>query len=312
MDAAGGRTLVVGGGLIGTEVALELTRNGHSVVVVSRSISPRLATLGAGAGIELVTAEVGTGSALTRAAEGCTAAICLAGSSTPARAAADPDGALLGSLAPVLATLESAADAGVPRAIIASSGGTVYGSAAPTPTPEDAPLAPSSLHGVNSLAAEAFASFYGRERGLEVSVLRFSNVYGPGAEARRGQGVIAAWTRALALGRPVTLIGPDTARRDFVFSSDAAAAVRLALGAPGGTYNVGGGETVELRDLLECLRELSDSDSEVERLPDRGVDVPLTHLDISKLRDAAGWEPKVALREGLAAVWDWETGGRES
>lgn len=309
MEAAAGHILVIGGGLIGTEVALDLSQRGARVVVVSRSISPRLGALGPEAGIELVTSEAGQGAALTRAAEGCSAVVCLAGSSTPAGAAADPERALQGSLGPVLATLESAAEAGVPRAVIASSGGTVYGAGAPIPTSENAPLEPSSLHGVNSLAAEDFASYYGRERGMAVSVLRFSNVYGPGAQARRGQGVITAWTRALARGRPVTLIGPETARRDFVFSTDAAAAVRLAVTAPAGIYNVGGGETVALADLLDCLREVSGSEPEVERLPDRGVDVPVTHLDISKLRDAAGWEPRVGLREGVAAVWSWETSG---
>lgn len=307
MEDEAGRILVVGGGLIGTEVALDLARRGADVVVISRSISPRLGGLAAEAGIELVTAEAKRGAELSRAAKGSSAVICLAGSSTPARAAADPDGALLGSLGPVLAALESAAEAGAPRVVIASSGGTIYGADAPTPTPEDAPLEPSSLHGVNSVAAESFASYYRREHGMAVSVLRFSNVYGPGAEPRRGQGVISAWARALAIGQPVTLIGSEEARRDFVFSTDAAIAVRLALSAPADTYNVGGGETVALAELLDRLREVSGVDPEVERLPGRGVDVPVTHLDISKLRAAAGWEPRIGLREGVAAVWDWET-----
>lgn len=303
------RILVVGGGLIGTEVALTLRRAGQEVRVLSRSIGVRLGALGPDAGVEVVEAEVGTGLALAEALADVDAVICLAGSSTPAAAAADPGGALSGSVSPVLTALESARDAGVGRVIVASSGGTVYGEGAPTPTPEDAPLRPSSLHGVNSLTVEAFAGFYRREAGMEVSVLRFSNVYGPGAEPRRGQGVIAAWCRALALGRPAVLIGPETARRDFVFATDAAEAVRLALTAPPGTYNVGGGETVSLGALLEHLRRATGREPVVERRPGRGVDVPVTHLDTKRLRAATGWEPRVGLDEGIGEVWAWETRG---
>lgn len=306
------RILVVGGGLIGTETALVLRRAGHPVRVLSRTLGTRLNELARGAGIELVEAEVGTGRALAEAVGDADAVLCLAGSSTPAVAAADPDGALEGSLSPVLAVLESAHDANISRVIVASSGGTIYGAGAATPTAEDHPLRPSSLHGVNYLAVEAFADFYRREVGMDVTVLRFSNVYGPGAEPRRGQGVISAWCRALALGQRIVLIGPKTARRDFVFATDAAEAIRAAIGAQPGVYNVGGGGTVSLATLLEELREVTGLDPGLEQRPDRGVDVPTTHLDIELLRATTGWSPRVPLDEGLRAVWEWETRGSAS
>lgn len=300
---------MVGGGLIGTESALALSGAGRDVRVLSRSMSPRLVELAGPAGIELVEAEVGTGRALAEAVGDVGAVLCLAGSSTPSAAASDPDGALLGSLSPVLAVLESAHDAGVSRVVVASSGGTIYGAGAATPTGEDEPRQPSSLHGVNYLAVEGFADFYRREIGMDVTTLRFSNVYGPGAEPRRGQGVIAAWTRALALGRPVVLIGPDTAQRDFVYASDAAAAIEASLGAPAATYNVGGGATISLRDLLGELEGATGREIAVERRAGRGVDVPVTHLDISAIGSATGWSPQVGIGEGLRAVWAWESRG---
>lgn len=303
------KVLVVGGGLIGTETALALDGAGHRVRVLSRSMSRRLVELKAGTGIELIEAEVGTGLALAGALDDIDAVLCLAGSSTPAAAASDPDGALLGSLSPVLAVLESARDAGISRVIVASSGGTVYGSRATIPTPEDHPCEPSSLHGVNYLAVESFADFYRREIGMDVTILRFSNVYGPGAEPRRGQGVIAAWVRALALGQPIVMIGPETSQRDFVFATDAAAAVRASLEAPAGTYNVGGGETVSLGDLVELLREATGESFEVERRPGRGVDVAVTHLATDRIRSTMGWEPRVGIAAGLKFVWGWETRG---
>lgn len=299
---------MIGGGLIGTEVALRLRRSGREVRVLSRSIGTRLRALGPPAGIELMEAEVGAGLALSGAIADVEEIICVAGSSTPSIAAADPGGALTGSVLPSLDALMAAAEAGVGRIVVASSGGTIYGAGAPLPTPEDAPLLPSSLHGVNSLAVEAFVDYFRRESGVAATTLRFSNIYGPGAEPRRGQGVIAAWCRALALGRPITLIGSDEARRDFLFVADAAEAVELALTAPAGIYNVGGGEGVSLAALLDHLREGTGRDPEVERLPGRGVDVPSTELEIAKIRAATGWEPTTSLSEGIAATWRWETG----
>ena len=87
---------------------------------------------------------------------------------------------------------------------------------------------------MNSLALEEYVEFFRRESGIGVTVLRFSNVYGPGAEPRRGQGVIAAWVRALALGQRVQLIGSEEAERDFVYVADAADAVERVLGAEPG------------------------------------------------------------------------------
>jgi len=306
MTGPGERTLVIGGGLIGTEVALRLRSSGREVRVLSRTIGGRLRELGPEAGVELVEAELGAGLALSGAIADVDAIVCLAGSSTPSLAAADPAGALGGSVVPALESLRAAADAGVPRVVLASSGGTVYGAGAPLPTPEDTPLEPSSLHGVNSLAVEAYAAYFARETPIEVSVLRFSNVYGPGAEPRRGQGVIAAWCRALALGRPLAIIGPESARRDFVYVTDAADAVERSIAGPAGVYNVGGDGSVTLSALLEHMREATGLDPVVERLPDRGVDVPSTHLDVTRLREATGWEPRTPLAEGIAATWAWE------
>lgn len=308
MAALPRRILVIGGGLIGTELAIAARAAGSEVTVLSRSIGQRLSAFAPAAGIETVEAEVGTGGALAERVRDADAVLCLAGSSTPSVAAADPDGALLGSLAPVLAVLETAHDAGVSRIVIASSGGTIYGDGATTPTPEDHPLRPSSLHGVNYVAVEGFADFYRREEGMDVTVLRFSNVFGPGAEPRRGQGVIAAWLRALALGRQPVLIGPDTVRRDFVYVTDAAEATLAALTAAPDTYNVGGGGSVALGDLLLRIGETTGREIEVDRRPGRGVDLPVTHLDISRIRAATGWEPRVSLAEGLSATWNWETG----
>jgi len=145
--ASKGKRILIVGGLIGTETALTLAGSGHSVHVLSRSIGPRLLESAAASGIELTEAEISRPQALAETAAGVEAMICLAGSSTPAFAASDPENALINSVHPALTTLETARRAGIPRVVLASSGGTIYGAGAPSPTPETAPLRPSSLHG---------------------------------------------------------------------------------------------------------------------------------------------------------------------
>jgi UDP-glucose 4-epimerase len=301
------KCLVVGGGLIGTHTAARLLDDGHEVTVVSRSFLTALAEHPeAGGRLNLVEAVLPLADGLDAAMEDAEIVFALVGSSTPALAESDAVASITGSLEPCLAILESMRRAGTKRLVVASSGGTVYGEASRHPTPEDEPLKPISLHGANLVALENYTGFFAREHGLEPIVLRYSNVYGPGGRPRHGQGVISYWCRALKDGAPLTLIGDDSVRRDFVFAGDAAeATIAAAFGAPRpATYNVGGGRSHTLAEVLEALTRVSGRDPKVERLPGRGIDVSATELDCAALNQATGWEPAVSLDDGLARTWE--------
>ncbi|MDX6617025.1 MAG: UDP-glucose 4-epimerase [Solirubrobacterales bacterium] len=296
--------LVIGGGLIGSHTATELLERGHPVTVYSRSFSNGLEDAPErGSGLELVSGEIADArlDGLVAAAE---IVFLLAGSSTPALSDRDPVASVSGSLEPGLIVLEAARRGSTKRVVLASSGGTVYGNVDQVPTPEDAPLRPISVHGVNSLALEGYAAMYARKHGLEPIVLRYSNVYGPGQRSRHGQGVIAAWLDALSRDRPIELIGEDAVQRDFVFADDAARATADAalLAERPGTYNVGG-ETHSLAEVLELIESASGRRLEVQRSPGREVDVPVTGLDCSRLLGQTGWQPAVSLPDGIARTW---------
>jgi UDP-glucose 4-epimerase len=309
------RCLVIGGGLIGSHTATELIAGGHRVTVYSRSFSDRLTELAAGSPeLDLVEGDLTSDAAdLDDLVKPADVVFLLAGSSTPALSATDALASITGSLEPGLAVLESLRRSGTRRVVLASSGGTIYGKVEQVPTPEDAPLRPISLHGVNSLALETYTAFYAREHGLEPIVLRYSNVYGPGQRARHGQGVIAAWCAAISRGDPVELIGDTAARRDFIFATDAArATVAAAFAAPRpGTYNVGSGTSHSLAELITLLQEASGKKFDLHTQESRGIDVPHTELDCSRLAEEAGWRPSVGLAEGLARTWEWISQGND-
>jgi UDP-glucose 4-epimerase len=192
------------------------------------------------------------------------------------------------------------------RVVVASSGGTVYGIATQFPTPEDHVTRPINLHGHHSLTIERYADFFAERFGFEAIILRFSNPYGPGQIARRGQGVIAAWSEALAADEPLIVFGDLDTRRDFVFIDDVVdASIRAGLLAPSGTYNVGSGQATPLGEVIRLLVAAAGREAEIVQADARPVDVPMTQLDSSRLTDTLGWLPLVSLPDGIRACWKW-------
>jgi UDP-glucose 4-epimerase len=301
--------LVVGGGFLGSHVAHRLAADGHDVVVFSRSFNdwlvrherPRTGT------IELAEGELPGSAGLAELIERADVVFYLAGSSTPAVAQTDPGGSIVSSVVPAAAVLDLMRDTSTRRIVIASSGGTVYGAVGQLPTSERHPTEPISLHGHNSLTVERYATFFAERHGFEPIILRYSNPFGPGQLARRGQGVVAAWCEALAHDETITLYGNGLARRDFVFVEDAAdATVRAGLGAKGpATYNVGSGESTSLQSLLELIQQEAGRKARIDQIPARTVDVPITQLDCTLIADDLGWRATTSLRDGVRASWQW-------
>jgi UDP-glucose 4-epimerase len=298
----------VGGGFLGAHLAGRLADEGRAVTIFSRSFSDWLLHKGRGdrGEIRLVEAEVPPGGPLLELIAAADVVFYMAGSSTPSMANADPGGSIIRAVVPAAAVLDLMREAPTRRIVIASSGGTVYGVAEQLPTPEEYPTRPISLHGHHSLTIERYARFFAERHGFETIILRFSNPYGPGQISRHGQGVIAAWSQALARDEPLLVIGDLTVRRDFVFIDDLIeATVSAGLRAPPGTYNVGSGQATPLQDVLDLLLAAKGGETEVVHAESRPVDVPVTQLDSSRLRLATGWAPAIALPAGIRATWEW-------
>lgn len=305
------RCLVIGGGFLGSHVAEQLASDGHSIVIYSRSFNPWLLREDrSGRGeIDLVEGQLPAGAGLRELIDDADVVFYLSGSSTPAMAHTDPGGSILSSVVPAAAVFDLMRPTSTRRIVVASSGGTVYGSVNSVPTNEDHPTKPTSIHGHNSLTIERYAAFFAEQHGFEPIIVRYSNPYGPGQLARRGQGVIAAWCERLARGDTVVLYGNPGTRRDFVFVDDAATATveaAFADAAPA-IYNVGAGESWSLAEVLEQIQLAAGREATVERVARRSVDLPVTELDCTRLREVTGWEPKTALPVGIKASWNWSS-----
>jgi nucleoside-diphosphate-sugar epimerase len=169
---------------------------------------------------------------------------------------------------------------------------------------ESLPTRPISPYGVTKLAAEHLCRAYAEEHGLPVVVLRYFSVYGPRQRPDMGY---ARFIDAIAGGTPVVVFGDGRQVRGNTYVDDCVAATVAAAAAPAGeVYNVGGGETANVWEVLHRLEALLGRKAVVRREPARPGDQRYTLADTGKLLRHVGWEPRVGLDEGLALQVAWQ------
>jgi nucleoside-diphosphate-sugar epimerase len=116
-----------------------------------------------------------------------------------------------------------------------------------------------------------------------------------------------AMLEALARGERFRLFGDGSAARSFTYVGDAVAATSAAMerGRAAAIYNVGGGDEATMNEAIALAQEISGRELAVERVEAAAGDVKRTKADVSKAAADLNWAPETALRDGLAAQWDW-------
>jgi CDP-glucose 4,6-dehydratase len=208
------------------------------------------------------------------------------------------------------ALLEACRRAGIPRTVVASSD-KAYGPHHELPYREDFPLQPCFPYDVSKAAADLIARSYWHTFGLPVAVTRCANLYGGGDfnfSRLVPEAVVAAIERRAPMVR-----SDGTPERDFLYVEDAVAAYLavcdlLDEGRAGGeAFNAGSGEPHSVLEVVELVCALAGTGM----APDvRGAGTPPGEidrqwLDSSKLRAAAGWEPRIGLEDGLRRTIAW-------
>jgi UDP-glucuronate 4-epimerase len=246
-------------------------------------------------------------SAMDRHLEGAAAVLHLAGLAGVRPSFGDPARYARVNVEGTAVIVELARQRGVEQLLFASSS-SVYGNATPLPAREDAPaVVPESPYAASKRSAELVAAAICRNApAMRCSALRFFTVYGP---RQRPEMAITQFMRAALAGAPLTVFGDGSMRRDFTHVEDIVRGVLATLDArrsPGfRAYNLGSGDPIDLRTLVESIAATAGVVPRIERAPVPLGDVDATFADISRAREELGWSPRIRLPSGLATVLAW-------
>lgn len=302
MNHARGSVFLLGaGGFIGRHLARRLAEDGYAVIAATRTPATFEHP-----GIRNVTGGWDDAAQFARWLPECAAAIYAASSSTPGSSDARPQ--LDGNLRTTLAMIEALQDAPSCRVLFFSSAGTLYGDRA-TPAAESDPIRPRSYHGAGKAAAEQFFQAWATQYEGAVTVLRPSNVFGPGQPARAGFGIIPAALECALRGHPIRVWGDGSSVRDYLYIDDLLALCTAILHSdpPPGmcVYNAASGDAISLDGLLDRIETITGRPFERIREPSRRVDVHSIIVDAGAARASFGWVPIVPLDSGLQRTWQW-------
>jgi dTDP-L-rhamnose 4-epimerase len=180
----------------------------------------------------------------------------------------------------------------------------------PVPTPEWKAPSLTSVYALSKYDQERLCLMVGRAYGIETVALRFFNVFGTRQSLSNPYtGVLAIFAARLLNGHAPLIFEDGLQRRDFVSVDDVVQACRLALDVPaaaGGAFNVGSGRSYTIRDVAEMLSGILGRTIEPDICGKYRVgDIRHCFADISQARHVLGYEPRVALEDGLAALADW-------
>lgn len=183
-----------------------------------------------------------------------------------------------------------------------SSGGAVYGEPRRLPVDELHPICPVSAYGVSKYAVEQYLRLFDGS-GLDYTILRYANVYGPRQNPAGEAGVVAIFSRQMLAGERPTIFGDGTKTRDYVYVDDIVRANLLAMAekrAVGRSYNLGLGREVSDRRIFELVRGTVGATVEPILTSKRPGEIDRICLDASLAKAELGWEPTISLEEGIS------------
>jgi UDP-glucose 4-epimerase len=189
------------------------------------------------------------------------------------------------------------------RVVFASSA-AVYGNPTKFPTPETYGFNPFSCYGLSKVVGEEYCQMYMTQYGLDITILRFANVYGS-----RCHGVIHDFIDKLHKNpAKLEIIGTGLQARDFVHVSDVVNAVILAAtkeNALGKTFNLGFGKTTKIIDLAKMILEILGLAGKTvvttTNVSWQG-DIDTIWFDISKAQKELQWQPQVRLEDSIKEI----------
>lgn len=305
-----GTILVTGGaGFIGSHLVEELLHQNHSVRVLDNYLTGKEENLTRYASrIEIYPASVTDADAVREAVRGCDLIYHLAALPSVSQSVEDPISSHEITATGTVLVLDEARRAGVRRLVFAGSS-SAYGDQPGESRGEHDLLQPLSPYAAAKLASEHYCQAFTAVYGLETVRLRFFNVFGPRQDAKSPySGVIALFLDAMTQGRAPTIFGDGLQARDFVYIQNVVQALiqaGRAARASGRVYNIGMGQSITIRQLVDTLNDLLGTRIEPIYQPARAGDIRLSQADIRRAQEDLDYRPTISFREGLKRTLEW-------
>lgn len=308
------KALVTGGaGFIGSHITQELCRRGASVVVLDNLSLGNVRNLEwkkAGDEVEFVEGDIRDTAVLAKIMAGVEWVFHQGALPSVPRSISAPQESNAHNLVGTLNVLVAARDAGVRRLMFASSS-SIYGNADARMKHEGLPPQPLSPYALQKYGGERYAQMFHQLYGFETVSLRYFNVFGPRqAFDSPYSGVIAKFCTAMLAGQAPVIYGDGSQARDFTFVDNAVAANLRAAEAPaekaaGKFFNVACGGSIDLRQLVRDINQLTGQDLQPCFEPRRAGDILHSLADISAARECLGYEPEIPWEEGLSRTLEF-------
>lgn len=292
------RILITGGaGFIGSHLAGRLTANNDVVVLDDFSTGSET---NVPPDAELVEGDVTDEELVSELVADRDVIVHMAAMMGVRRTLENPLGVLQVNMEGTRAVLHGAAEADVERVLFASTS-EVYGDLAEPPYREDEEVSPKTNYAVAKLADERYTQAFCENAGIDYTIVRYFNVYGPNQESSAYGYVVPRFIELARKGATLPVHGDGTQTRDFTYIDDAVRATSRALGTSGAgeTFNVGTGVEVSIAELARTVVDVVESGEVSFVEHPRPYRVKRRCADVSKAADLLGYTPRTDLETGI-------------
>jgi UDP-glucose 4-epimerase len=304
--------LVIGGnGFIGSHVVDALARRGESVAAFDRfgRIEPQFDA----DDVEVISGDFLNGDDIRRAVAGRHVVVHMLSTTDPASAENDPTVDIRTNVLGSVELFRACVEAKVSRVVFASTGGAIYGDQPQTVFSEADQALPVSPYAIGKLAIESYLRYFGRKFGLDSTVVRISNPYGPRQNPEKRQGVIPIFLRRVADGLPLTIYGDGSMIRDYVYVADVAEMVAdVSIGNPQhDVYNLGSGLGSSLLEIIDMIRAVTGRELECRYQPVPPTFVDHVTLATGRFEAEFASRPTTSMADGIRLTWEDITRDRQ-
>jgi UDP-glucose 4-epimerase len=204
-----------------------------------------------------------------------------------------------------LNVLDASVEHKVKKVIYASSGAT-FGTPAHFPISEETPQRPTSPYGITKMVGEHYLRFYKEEKGLDFTVLRYGNVYGPRQDPNGEAGVISIFIGKFLKHQGIRIDWDGEQTRDYVYAKDVADVNLRALTAgSGGMYCIGTCVKTSVNTIYRTLVDITGFEAPVTHAPKRQGDARDAQFDVSLAERELGWRPATKLLDGMRRTYEY-------